>query len=372
MSILINNPVQSTLVFIIILALALILTTKKKINPKTFSVSVTQELKGLAILMIVFSHVGYFLAADNRFLFPLSIAAGVGVNLFLFLSGYGLISSALAKPLSIGQFYKRRLFKLYGPLWLVVALFLILDWLVLSQGYSFSYIFQSLLGFFPRADLFGDLNSPLWYFTWIVFYYLLFPLVFLKKQPWLSALALYLAGYLVITWNPVFLANVLHLYQVHILAFPLGVLVGGLASQYRGSQIAARFKASWQEININWLIKNIGYWLLIAIFTGLAVYTAYYSNVGAKPRIEEITSLVTCAALIILFIINKRESRLLYWFGIYSYEIYLLHWPIMSRLDIFYRWAPAWLATVLYLVFFLAVSWLFQRILSRPKPLPKP
>ena len=78
-----------------------------------------------------------------------------------------------------------------------------------------------------------------------------------------------------------------------------------------------------------------------------------------------IISLLACGALIILFLIKKYESRFLYWFGFYSYEIYLLHWPILSRFDLFYRFAPAWLATVLYLAFFIASAWVMQWLIGQ-------
>src|SRR3989339_2054802 len=116
MEIFINNPVLSTDIFIAIFVIALLLTVRPKAKQEFFSATVSQELKGLAILMILFGHIGYFLAEDHRFLFPLSVSAGVGVNLFLFLSGYGLTSSALSKSLSIFQFYKKRLAKLFIPM----------------------------------------------------------------------------------------------------------------------------------------------------------------------------------------------------------------------------------------------------------------
>src|SRR3989339_1241391 len=116
MAILVNSPVISTYVFIIIFLVVVLATIRRKGTQEFFSATVSQELKGLAILMILFGHIGYFLAEDHRFLFPLSISAGVGVNLFLFLSGYGLASSALSKSLSIFQFYKKRLAKLFIPM----------------------------------------------------------------------------------------------------------------------------------------------------------------------------------------------------------------------------------------------------------------
>ena len=60
MSISINDPLQSTYIFIVIFALALFWSVRKSGDDKFFSSSVTQELKGFAILAVVFSHVDYF------------------------------------------------------------------------------------------------------------------------------------------------------------------------------------------------------------------------------------------------------------------------------------------------------------------------
>jgi len=178
MPISINNPLLSTSMFIAVFVFVLLLSIKRKEDPELFSRALTQELKGLAILTIIFSHVGYFLSTNHSFLFPLSVMSGVGVNLFLFLSGLGLTISAQKEQLSLGKFYKKRLLRLFTPFWIVITTFFLLDFFLLHISYGWLYIFHSLIGFFPRADLFVDINSPLWFFTPILFYYLVFPFFF--------------------------------------------------------------------------------------------------------------------------------------------------------------------------------------------------
>ncbi len=342
------NSTQSSQIFITLFILCFIFTLRKK-TTEGFSLSATQELKGLAILAIVFSHIGLFLTSDTTFLYPLSILAGVGVNLFLFLSGYGLTISSLKKDVSLIEYFRHRLSRLYIPYWLIAIIFLILDFIILGIFRGWGTTSQIILGFIPRADLLLDFNSPLWYFTLIVFYSLIFPFIFSKKYPWLSAIILYLIGLIVVFSNFSALEQVIHLYKVHILAFPLGVLFAGLIFKY--NSIATQTK----EILTNTKLK---YYTLVGLLLCTIVYTAIHSNVGGYPFLEEITSMITVGALIILFIISKIESRLFYWFGVFSYEIYLFHWPILSRFDIFYRFVPAWLATLLYLILFILLSWL--------------
>lgn len=359
----ISNVVQSTQIFLILFIIVFIFTFRKK-NTRGLSLSLSQELKGLAILAIVFSHIGYCLVSDNRFLFPLSILAGVGVNIFLFLSGYGIVISSLSKEKSILGFYKHHLLKLYKPFWLTLIFFFILDFFILNKTYSFSYIGQSLIGFFPRADLFLDINSPFWYFTFIIFYYLLFPLIFNRKQPWISGIILSLIGYLVILYNPQILKQIIYFYKLHFLAFPLGVLIGSLVFKYKDNLLELITKQKWQNIPYLKILKKISYFSSVIFLLCLIGYTAYYSHIGDVFWLEQITSLITGGSIILLFLISKFENRLFYWFGLFSYEIYLIHWPILSRFDIFYRFLPAWLATIAYLVLFLIIGWVIKKILK--------
>jgi peptidoglycan/LPS O-acetylase OafA/YrhL len=363
MPISLNNPIGQTWIFTIILLVGLFIFVKPREIKEWFPAEVTTELKGLAILMIVLSHIGYFLVTDHRFLWPLSIMAGVGVNLFLFLSGFGLSVSQLRKKLSVGQFYKKRLLKLFQPFWLVLAIFLIIDLVFLKITYSWGFIGKAVIGIFTHADLYQDLNSPLWYLTFILGYYLLFPLVFSRKYPWLTAIILYLVGYLVIYFQPTRLDYVLHLYKVHIFAFPLGVLAAGLLGRLKGPEILEKFGRG---------MRILVYYLIPLVFLGIFVYANINSGIGEPTggnklqsillNKEQLMSTLAVLAICLVFALKKIEFRLFYWFGLYSYEIYLLHWPIMYRYDIFYSWLPAWLATILYLGLFIGLSCLVKKI----------
>lgn len=361
MTISINNPVQATYIFIAIFLAVTIASVRRRRSTEIFPAETSQELKGLSILAVVFSHVGYFLVSDTRFLFPLTIIAGVGVNMFLFLSGYGLATSALKKEMSAWQFYRRRLLKLFIPFWLVLAAFFSLDFFLLKISYGWAYISRSLAGFFPRADLYRDVDSPLWYFTFILFYYLVFPLVFSRKRPWISAIIIYAVAYLIIQRNPAELAEVMHLYKVHIMAFPLGVLAAGLSAR---PQIFQALSASTMFVGLknSKAMKMISYYVLASALSAIAVYTAYHSNVGRSPWLEEITSIITVLAITALFMMKKFEIRLWYLFGVYSYEVYLLHWPIMYRYDFLFKAVPAWLAIAGYLAVFIGLGWLVKKI----------
>lgn len=364
MLITVNNPVLSTNIFIAIFIIALLVSLRKNKAEGLFPVVLTYELKGFAILAILFSHVGYFLSADHRFLFPLSVAAGVGVNLFLFLSGYGVTMSSLRKELTIKEFYKKRLLKILIPFWIIITFFFLLDYFILRTSYSWSYIFRSFAGYFPRADLFSDINSPLWFLTPIFFYYLIYPLVFLKKRPWLTALLIYIITYFILQFNLPISANVFNLYKLHILAFPLGIALAYIFSMPYDLNRLIPEKLKIPDALRPYLkfLKWFSYYAFLAALLVLIGYTAYYSGVGQGPEVEQRISLLTMSAIVIFFMMKKYEVRLFHIFGLYAFEIYLIHWPLTSRYDIFFRFFPGWLAMALYLAVLLAVPWLLVEL----------
>jgi len=356
-TIIITNAVLQTWLLIVAMIIALTLSARRTTANTLLPIGVTQELKGVAILAVVFGHIGYFLVDDNRFLFPLSIGAGVGVNIFLLLSGYGLTLGLLSKPLPALEFYRRRMIKIFIPFWCALIAFCVLDALVLHRTYSSTYIVRSLFGFFPRADMADDINSVFWYITWILFYYLLLPLLFIPRRPWLTALLLYLSGEALVRWNPPAIELVTRLYQVHTVAFPLGMVLAWLLYEPKNGSntIAAKLKTLKREM------PSAPYYLTLLVFTAIAAYCAYFNGIGESIQKEQLMSILTTLALLGLFAVKRFELRLFSLIGVYSYEMYLLHWPIVSRYDVIYSHLPAALATIVYIALFLAMGWCIQK-----------
>jgi len=362
------NTVQSTWIVIAALVATILLTFRKTTHSELFPVPVTQELKGLGILAIVFAHISYMLVTDNTFLYPLSIAAGVGVDLFLFMSGFGLTVGMLKKPLPTLEFYRRRLIKIFIPFWIVLVILFICDYFFLNIHYSLVYILQSVLGWFPRASAFEDVNSPFWYISWMLMFYALFPLLFMRERPWLTAVLLAVIANVVALTDPLQL-QVNWLHRLHTNAFSLGIL------------LAWWIHANPSKVKTLELFRNqssgLRRYAVVASALIFAGYMAYHNTAGSWPQfanllestgfdpgffIGQTTSLICMAALIVVFSLKKLDNKFLYIYGIYSYETYLLHWPLMSHYDIFFQYLPAWTATILWVAVFIGVGWLLQKI----------
>ena len=357
---------QSNLIVIAILIAVVLFTFKRAKHTDLFPISVTQELKGLGILTVVFAHFAYMLVTNADFLFPLSIIAGVGVDLFLFMSGYGLTVGMLKKPLPIFEFYKRRVIKIFIPFWVALILIFAANAIFLDIHYTVPYMIQSLLGWFPTAEGFDDVNSPFWYITWMMMFYVLFPLVFSTKRPWLSAIILAVIATLIGVYNPLNMGdNWLH--RLHTVAFSLGIVFAWVLFETKDKE--NKFVAHLKEFRNK--AKFMPY-VLSAIMLGVVVYMSLHTRANHWPTltailgkgyfVDQLTSIILMFAFIVIFSLKKFDNKFLSIYGLYSFEVYLTHWPLIGRYDIFFDYLPSWAAVIAWLVTFIVVSWLLQKI----------
>ena len=357
---------QTNLIVIAILIAVVLFTFKRAKHTDLFPVSVTQELKGLGILTVVFAHFAYMLVTNADFLFPLSIIAGVGVDLFLFMSGYGLTIGMLKKPLPILEFYKRRVIKIFIPFWVAIILIFAANAIFLDIHYSVPYMIQSLLGWFPTAEGFADVNSPFWYITWMMMFYVLFPLVFSTKRPWLSAIILAVIATLIGVYNPLDMGdNWLH--RLHTVAFSLGIVFAWLLFETKDKE--NKLVVYLKEFRNK---AKFTPYIVIALMLGVVVYMSLHTTANHWPTltailgkgyfVDQLTSIVIMFAFIVIFSLKKFDNKFLSIYGLYSFEVYLIHWPLIGRYDIFFDIFPAWAAVIAWLITFIVVSWLLQKI----------
>jgi len=352
------DTIAANWIVVVALAVAATASVRRKRGSEIMPLAVSAELKGIGALAVVFGHVGYFLVDDHRFLWPLSVASGLGVDLFLFLSGYGLTVGMLRRPIPAATFYQQRVVKLLVPFWLILSGFFIVDALLLDRIYSATYILRSLLGFFPSADMAADVNSPLWYMSWILFYYLLFPVLFMRTRPWLTAILLFMAGELVIAASPIWFAEVIRLYEIHTIAFPLGVLAAW--ALYAPGSDSQPLRTILQRKREN--LGALEHTLTLVSLATICGYLALNSGVNQGRWIEQSINVVILLALLTLFCLKNFHIRLFDCVGKYSYEIYLLHWPLLSRYDVFFKALPAWTSMLAYLLCFFALGRAVQKV----------
>lgn len=357
---------QTNLIVIAILIAVVLFTFRRAKHTDLFPISVTQELKGLGILTVVFAHFAYMLVTNADFLFPLSIIAGVGVDLFLFMSGYGLTVGMLKKPLPVLEFYKRRVIKIFIPFWVAIIIIFAADAIFLDKNYGVSYMIQSLLGWFPTANGSEDVNSPFWYITWMMMFYALFPLVFSTKRPWLSAIILAVIATLIGVYNPLEMGdNWLH--RLHTVAFSLGIVFAWLLFETKDKEnkLVKTLKHFRNEAKIMPLVV-IAVMLVVVVYMSLHTTSSHWPTLtailGKGFFVDQLTSIIIMFAFIVIFSLKKFDNKFFAIYGLYSFEVYLIHWPLIGRYDIFFDILPAWAAVVAWIISFILISWLLQKI----------
>jgi peptidoglycan/LPS O-acetylase OafA/YrhL len=372
---LLNNYWSAQTIYFSVAFLAiLLLSVKWRQKARAFSVDSANELRGLAILGVIFAHIGYGMYYGTDYLFPLAIWGGVAVNLFFFASGFGLTASAFRKDLSVKDFYWRRLTKIVIPVWLTLTAFIAIDAIFLKRFYNWTEIWQSYLLFFPKADLFQSINSPLWFITPLVFFYLIFPIIFKKSKPVLSAVLFFAFSFLLtLNFWPIS-EQINSFYDTHFLAFPLGVLMAVIFNRFSPSQeskkILQMFARIFKNQKLREVVKNNYYWwikkkdfaiaVLLLLLASLAYYTALYSGIGQGHWVEQSISLITTMSLVLIFIFKPIEFRLLRFIGDNSFEIYLLHWPLLYRYGFLIDSIGPWLGAIIGIALVVLLAYFFK------------
>lgn len=360
---LINMLAGSGVVAIAVIA-AVCLSLRRNSAQGSFPIETTMELKGLAIILIVIAHIGYSTLAGNpSALTPLSNYAGVSVDVLFFMSGYGLVASSLRRRLSVGAFYKRRLFKVFVPTVCTVILFLILDVVALHRTYPVLLTIKNLFGFFPHADLYNDLDSPLWFLTPLLAYYLVFPLVFWRRVPWLSAVVMFAIGWMFIQPSFTRLVTIgydLSLIQrVHFAGFSVGMMF---------SVVIHRPPVVVKKIITRCTRFARGHRVVASnLITVAGVLAGGYVLMYIAPRtfgwrVEQFINMVLVLLAVIIFMFKKFRFPFLSLVGAYSFEIYLVHWPLLYRYHLFPTQLPVGIATVVAFAALLAIGYAYQHL----------
>ena len=223
----------------------------------TFKISVNDSLviKGLAILLIIFHNYFHWLSpriGENQFSFNESILTKLsnysitslidliqfsftyfghyGVQLFIFLSGYGLTKAYGIVPFKLKPFLIKRITKIYITFTFAIIVLLIYNNLLLDNQITL----ETLKTVFFRLSLVANwipervfsLTGPFWFYSMIVQLYLCFPILLLinrkhKYGLWVVLILSFLFTYIA---NPYFLSFDLSLYYNFIGNLPVFVL----------------------------------------------------------------------------------------------------------------------------------------------------
>jgi peptidoglycan/LPS O-acetylase OafA/YrhL len=323
------------------------------------------ELKGLAMLLVILYHAGGVLIWQNL------VHGDVGVDLFVILSGVGLaLSSRVETP---GAFLKRRLLRIYPAYWVVLTLFLLLNSHFLEHRHSAFDIVVHYLGIQAWfGDLYGfGINDSFWFVTLIVSLYLIYAL-FLRRildRPdqiilWAGLISVPVAYAYFLTGQSGCFGHI----ALRLPGFFAGLLFGRLL---RDGSVAIPVSPA----------MALG--LLVLVYVPYTRGIVFYS---------EAVALALAAAYVCLWqekapaAVVASTGRILRFFGTYSLEIFLIHQPLIRDYNYYLhgRWFResnppvfsliAGMAIGLGITLILSVELhrLIDRILGSPAPGPAP
>lgn len=245
----------------------------------------TDILKGYAILFILFGHVGQYLGI-NGIEFP----AGVGVSLFLVLSGYGLAVSY--RKYGLKRYWEKRIQRVWIPYIISNGMFLIIS---VFSGKSFS-MKDIMLNF----TLIKPLYAFGWYLRYIFVCYLIFYFTckFTKNRTTrMIATTICFAGWFIIR-STILIDSTPFLQARQMLAFPLGIL-----SAVFSDKIESKLKIS----------KGHSVSSIICVFLGTGIYGFLHVGIITTDMLllYNMLSLFTCVICAIGFMTLVFQWRLL-------------------------------------------------------------
>ena len=187
-------------------------------------------------------------------------------------------------------------------------------------------------------------------------------------MPWLSALILAVIATVIGSTNPLEMGdNWLH--RLHTVAFSMGIIAAWLLMETKDKE--NKLVKTLKEFRTN---SNAIRLVLIAISFVVVAYMSLHTTANHWPTltsffgqgfyVEQFTSIVLMIALIVIFSLKKLDNKFLAMYGVYSFEVYLIHWPLMARYDVFFDFLPSWAAVIAWMVAFILVSMLLQKIVT--------
>lgn len=346
-------------------------------------------LRAIAVLSVVLFHA-----------FPSSLKGGfAGVDVFFVISGF-LISTILFQNIdrgtfSIADFYSRRIRRIFPALSLVLLSVLVFGWFCLfpdefrqlgkhtaaSAGFVQNFILWRESGYFDNAS---DMKPLLhiWSLGIEEQFYFVWPLLlslagkFRKERHrqllYLSIMCLVFIGSFLLNVNSVKANPVKTFYLPHYRFWELAT--GGILAWvvlYKPniginfkvtkliSEPPARLRANTVEA-----LALAGLVILFTVFIKFDKTTTFPGFSALLPVLA--TSLIIFAGP--ESFLNKRilSNKVLVWFGLISYPLYLWHWPILSFGRVIYGEEPAKIFVISACIVSVMLSWLTVKFVESP------
>ncbi|MFM9264536.1 acyltransferase family protein [Tychonema sp. BBK16] len=333
----VNNLVdnRSILNTFIILSMLILISFRKTVKERPLSILQTNQMKGIAILIIIVHHVSLALNGAGY----LSLLHHLGfpsVSIFLVLSGYGIFLSIEKKGLN--NFFSKRVIRVYIPFVLaMICKILIFDYFILNERNRVASSFLNI--FLAPATL--DMN--MWFIVYILFWYCITYVIFsLNKSNRAKIFYLFLTAILVgISPAP-------ETWVENSFSFPFGcwiaansrVIIEKLESLLAGEKptLSSIFHHAKEHLNnyietftlyLSFSIVCLHLWVWMKSPSPSANIYSPIINIIAHDIIG-ISFSILIIGLVILLGKFKIRSTFLNFLGENSFELYLVHGTLLT------------------------------------------
>jgi peptidoglycan/LPS O-acetylase OafA/YrhL len=271
------------------------------------------ELKGLALILVLLYHCGGVLGAANTF------HGEIGVDIFLVLSGFALAVNSAAMPLR--EFFLRRFLRIYPSYWLALGLFIWMHHRYLGVTRPWESIWQHIVGIqaFSRWAYFADFADAFWFISMIVAAYLVFACI--RKRLDDLSLVIAVAGALTVV------ATVLYQYFGNIAGL---ISLAARVPDFFVGLIAGRLLgAGTAEIRVN-LLLGLG---LVCFY-----YLVFFRDMVCRYTLPSVGIILTWLGLR-SHLVRAAPGRVFLaafsLLGLISYEVYLFHQPLIRDYNLY-------------------------------------
>lgn len=375
---LVQHPVVFNVELILIVVLPLIFLNKREKNDNLLNISFTNEVRGFAILMIIIHHLCRHIL-NNSYQYPLFYDLGyIGVALFLFLSGYGLMESYKLKGLK--NYFSKKVTRIYIPFVFINIICLLLG---LLNGTS-----KGILSNIKYSTGLLLIIDEYWFIPYLFFWYIIFYVIIkLNIKEKYKALIFIIIGMMILVGSA--FGNG----RYNAFSFPLGVIasfyIKDIEKYYnkyinRGAifntLIVMLFISTTLVLYaIGHLFPTLEVSLIFMIMFYLAILFIYKTNIINKVSftilfvvstfylykgdiiinfIYNITGIIAMITIIIfLAFVSKNKRCIIYdYLGKISMELYLIHFILMNLYDFILFKSPIYISFLVYLFFIVIVA----------------
>lgn len=298
------------------------------------------SLMGIAMVWILFYHFGFHTVGFSH----LMRFGYTGVDIFMFLSGFGLYYS-LNRNGDLQQYYKKRILRIF-PAYFFVGIFLCL--FCYPDSNIGNYLWRcSTLGFWTNGDYYE------WFIPSIISLYCIFPFIYKsllshkRSTAYCIVILIFIAAAIYNVFNHSIIDNwhFLLIYRIPIFLY--------------GALIACHIHNGQGEKDFKW-VSVIGIVIFITFFVIPGLRTRYMAFTFLTPLLI----MFSCAILKKITIINKWGGVI----GTASLEIYLIHLVFLKYLrltSLDFREEYFDLSTIILMVVSTTIGILLHKLISQ-------